>query len=524
MQIDLEEVPAGSGFESDICVIGAGVAGLLLSTRLAGYGLRVNLLEAGGKELEQRSQDLYKSEMRGRFHMGTTEGRFRTFGGASTRWGGQLLAYPDEVFQTRELLGHVGWPISQKDIEAYYPDIFKVMGVNELPFTDEFLDKFGNRADVASPEVRVRFSKFAPFPRRNLAGTLGKQVVASDRITVFFHANVLSVDIDETGGWIESVRVRNYQGAEYRFKARDYVICTGTIEASRLLLSSNSVLPAGVGNATDQVGRYFQDHVTVDAMRLGEKSKAIFAKYFAPYFVKDTLHSPKIEATVALQKSLQLPEVMAHFFIHESEDNEFTLLRQTLVDMQRGNFAWNKVGQMPKLLSGAAKMAYSLKVKGRRIFSKQANVSLNLETEQRPRADSRIQISDKLNVVGIPETIVDWKISDADGESMQRFAVVMEKYLKSLGMTEQNWTLSPQADAKTWAQAGGDILHPMGGTRMGTSPENSVVDGELRVHGVANLYVSSCSVFPSGGSSNPTFTMMALACRLSDLLKSKLNG
>src|SRR5208283_1612541 len=113
MRIDLEDVPSGTEFESDICVIGAGVAGLLLSKKLAGYGFRVHLLEAGGKKLEERSQNLYKSEMRGRPHQGTTEGRFRTFGGASTRWGGQLLSYPEEVFQERELFDHIAWPISE---------------------------------------------------------------------------------------------------------------------------------------------------------------------------------------------------------------------------------------------------------------------------------------------------------------------------------------------------------------------------------------------------------------------------
>ena len=521
MQIDLENVPAGTQFESDICVIGAGVAGLLLSRKLAGYGFRVHLLEAGGKKLEERSQNLYQSEMRGRPHQGTTEGRFRTFGGASTRWGGQLLAYPDEVFQTRELLGNIGWPISQADIRAYYPEIFKIMGVNDLPFTDEFLDRFQMRGELQSPEVRVRFSKFAPFTKRNLAKTIGRECLASDRVTVFFHANAISVELDEAGGRIKGVTCRNYQQALHQFKAREYIICTGTIEASRLLLSSTSVHGGGVGNGTDQVGRYFHDHVTVGAMWLGGPSKAIFAKYFSPYYVKSTLHSPKLEATPALQKKLSLPEVMAHFFIHESYDNEFALLRQTLVDLQRGKLSVKSVSQLPKLASGAAQMAYSLKVKGRRIVSAQANISLNIETEQKPRADSRIQISDKLNAVGIPETIVNWKISDDEGEAMRRYASAVDAYLKSLGMTQLDWKPGPQDDAKTWAQAGIDILHPMGGTRMGTSPENSVVDQDLRVHGVANLYLASCSVFPTGGSSNPTFTMMALACRLADLLKQK---
>lgn len=521
MQIDLEEVSPGTEFESDVCVIGAGVAGLLLSRKLAGYGFRVHLLEAGGKKLEERSQDLYKSEMRGVFHQGATEGRFRTFGGASTRWGGQLLSYPDEVFQKRELFGHIGWPISEADIRAYYPEIFKIMGVNDLPFTDDFLERFKTRDDLQSPDVRVRFSKFAPFTKRNLAKTIGRECLASDLITVFFHANALSVDLDQETARIQTVTCKDYQGGVYRFKARDYVICTGTIESSRLLLSSTSAHPCGVGNLTDQVGRYFHDHVTVGAMWLGGPSKAIFAKYFSPYYVKNTLHSPKLEATPSLQKKLNLPEVMAHFFIHESDDNEFALLRQTLVDLQRGKLAMKTVRQLPLLLSGVAQMALSLKVRGRRIVSSQANISLNIETEQKPRPDSRIQISPRMNSVGIPETIVDWKISDEEGEAMRRYAGAVDAYLKSLGMSHLDWKPGPQDDAKTWVQAGIDILHPMGGTRMGTSQENSVVDKDLRVHGVTNLYIASCSVFPTGGSSNPTFTMMALACRLADLLKQK---
>jgi choline dehydrogenase-like flavoprotein len=524
MQIDLEDVSSETEFESEVCVIGAGIAGLLLSKRLASYGFQVHLLEAGGMNLEDRSQDLYKSEMRGIFHQGTTEGRFRTFGGASTRWGGQLLSYPSEVFQKRDLFGNIEWPISETDIRTYYPEIFKLMGVNDLPFTDDFLERFKMRGALQSPDVRVRFSKFAPFLKRNLAKTIGRQCLASDRITVFFHANAISVDLDKEGARIKSVTARNYKGSSYRFKALEYIICTGTIEASRLLLSSTFVHPCGVGNVTDQVGRYFHDHLTVKALRLGEQSKAIFEKYFSPYYVKNTLHSPKLEATASLQKRLNLPEIMAHFFIHESENNEFALLRQTLVDLQKGRFAIKTAGQLPLLLSGAAQMAFALKVRGRRAISAQANISLNIETEQKPRPDSRIRISNKVNSVGIPETIVDWKISDEEGESLRRYALVVDKFLKSLGMTQLDWNPSPQDDAKTWVQAGTDILHPMGGTRMGTSQDNSVVDKELRVHGVNNLYIAGCSVYPSGGSSNPTFTMMALACRLSDFLKRKRKG
>jgi choline dehydrogenase-like flavoprotein len=58
----------------------------------------------------------------------------------------------------------------------------------------------------------------------------------------------------------------------------------------------------------------------------------------------------------------------------------------------------------------------------------------------------------------------------------------------------------------------------MGGTAMGVDPRSSVVDPDLRMHGVANLSVASCATYPSGGSSNPTFTLMALTLRLAERL------
>jgi choline dehydrogenase-like flavoprotein len=63
--------------------------------------------------------------------------------------------------------------------------------------------------------------------------------------------------------------------------------------------------------------------------------------------------------------------------------------------------------------------------------------------------------------------------------------------------------------------------HTLGTTRMGADPSTSVVDGDCRVHGYANLFVAGSSVFPSGGYANPTITIVALALRLADMLAGK---
>ena len=62
--------------------------------------------------------------------------------------------------------------------------------------------------------------------------------------------------------------------------------------------------------------------------------------------------------------------------------------------------------------------------------------------------------------------------------------------------------------------------HHMGGTRMGVDPRVSVVDSNLKVHGVDNLYVTGSSVFTTSGISNPTLTIIQLSLRLASYLES----
>jgi choline dehydrogenase-like flavoprotein len=55
---------------------------------------------------------------------------------------------------------------------------------------------------------------------------------------------------------------------------------------------------------------------------------------------------------------------------------------------------------------------------------------------------------------------------------------------------------------------------------MGIDPAQSVVDPNLKVHGIENLYLASSSVFPSAGQANSTFEAVAFALRLADYLKA----
>ena len=83
--IDLHALPAGQEFQSDLLIVGAGIAGLVLADAMRGSGRQVDVLEAGGESLEPESQQLYDPEVATKPHLGTPEGRFRVYGSSSTR-------------------------------------------------------------------------------------------------------------------------------------------------------------------------------------------------------------------------------------------------------------------------------------------------------------------------------------------------------------------------------------------------------------------------------------------------------
>jgi choline dehydrogenase-like flavoprotein len=462
-------------------------------------------------------------EIAGEPHSGVEEGRFRTFGGSSTRWGGQLLPFTGDVLHPDQRLGMPVWPIELAELEPYYVEVQKVMGVSASPFSEELLKEFKCEPPFHSSRVRLRFSKCAPFAKRNLSMTLGKQCLASTAVTVFTHANALSIDVNENGEVVLSVTATNYGGVRYEFFANQFVICTGTIEASRLLLASTAVCPQGVGNCRGQVGRYFHDHVEVRAAEIAPEDRTRVIRAFAPYVKDGTTYRAKLEATEDLRIERRLLSVSAQFAIEEPSGSGAELIRRMLRRVQQGRLNQDlrrDMLSMPAALAEIVNLAIAAQLRNRRFVSREAGVVLDLDVEQKPDCESRIRLGEEKDTLGMRKAILDWRISGDERASIHRYAQELDVLFRKSGLANIRWTPQAQGEDERWESAGRrDTFHMMGGTRMGVDPSTSVVDSSLKVHGIRNLSVASCSVFPSGGSSNPTFTMMALALRLADRLQ-----
>jgi choline dehydrogenase-like flavoprotein len=139
-------------------------------------------------------------------------------------------------------------------------------------------------------------------------------------------------------------------------------------------------------------------------------------------------------------------------------------------------------------------------------------VLINLE--QLPEADNRVTLDGSRDALGLPRARVHWRWSATNQQHLERVRALIADDVRSSGIGRL--VIRPDAPIDP------NMHHHMGTTRMHADPRLGVVNEHGRVHGVSNLFVAGASVFPSGGHANPTLTIVALACRLADYLKSSV--
>jgi choline dehydrogenase-like flavoprotein len=274
------------------------------------------------------------------------------------------------------------------------------------------------------------------------------------------------------------------------------------------------------------VGRGLHDHISAEIAELQGDARRRALQWFGPFVFRGTTHVGRIEATSRLRQRLGLAAIQAHFTIKEPDDSGFFVLRDLLQSMQRGDLSSALLSNLPKVPSASldlARLAWTAKVRHRRAVSPRAVMSLEILCEQSPQAGNRVRLADGTrDELGMLKAIVDWRVSHDEVRSIVRFAQWLRTKFEGWGAPLTSCRRVAMHDADLVLSDIRDTNHPMGGTPMGTNSRESVVDAELKIHGLANMYIASCSTYPTGGSSNPTFTLMALSLRMADHLAMKI--
>jgi choline dehydrogenase-like flavoprotein len=503
MQMDLTQIDCPAGpVRSQVCIVGGGIAGLTLAQRLTELGVRVALLEAGGVAPDAAAVD-------------------RVLGGTSLRWGGQLLP----------LAADAPWAAGAAELGPFYRAAERLLAVDDLPY--EAAAFFAaSRAAVPGllgrlPELEAVFSKWTPFSHRNLAGTLGRSLRASPLAAVYLHATATELLLAPGGGRVEAVLVRTPAGQGVRFEAAQVVVAAGTVETCRLLLGSRSVAAGGVGNQHGQVGRNFHDHLTLPAATLRGAARRAMLGAFRPWVLNGTVHSLKLEASPELRQRLGIHPVLAHVAFEDAEGSGTALVRRLLLARQQGGLAQTllgSAGRLPGAAWSAWRLGYEARRHHRRHIPAETQVTLMLNAVQDAPSAARIRLSDQVDALGVPRAVVERCVSAAELRTLRGFAAHLRAWLEENG-AGSGVAWQPGLFAEELPLAGlDDARHAMGGACMGSDPRSSVVDAELRVHGVDNLSVASAAVFPTGAAQLPTLPLMALTLRLAERLAARAVG
>jgi choline dehydrogenase-like flavoprotein len=476
---------------ADICIAGAGAAGMTLALDLRDSGLSVILLESGGFRREPEPQRLSDGRMTGIDTWSLRSMRIRALGGATGHWEGWCRPLMPQDLQVRDWVPNSGWPIRYLDLIPWYRQASDTLELGAFDWDARVRAKaMGKTLLPAAGALENRYYQFSPPTRfgRVYGGVLEK----AERVRVLEHATVTDIELDEAAQHVSAFICRTPAKNQFSVRARRYVLALGGIENARVLLASHAQIEGGVANRSGAVGRYFMEHPHYYSAIGMVHSSALDLSFYTrtPSDLKRRSGTPvRVLGAVGLTAETMRRERLLNFS---------ATLQAASASAETGSIAAADVQQLVTRGSGAFRAA-----------------ELSLRAEQSPQPDSRITLTDELDALGVPRIALDWRLADEDRAAMARGLAVLARELGASGAGRM-W-IPGDPDRFEWKIAGGG--HHMGTTRMGSDPAASVVNADCRTHDVENLFIAGSSVFPTGGEANPTLTIVALAHRLAARLK-----
>jgi choline dehydrogenase-like flavoprotein len=532
MLIDLRTEPEAATEPSDICIVGAGAAGITLAERLAKSGHKVALLESGGLDFERETQDLYRGANIGMPYYELDNSRLRFFGGTVAIWGGRCALLDPIDFERREWVPHSGWPIDRSDLDLYYRQAHAQLELGAFNYEDEVWKALGVEDPSFDPaRLDTVLWRFDESTERFTAKRRG-DIINSPNIRVLLHANAVKVAAGSEGRSVDHILVQPLGGEPRQVRARQYVLACGAIENSRLMLASNDVERAGIGNAHDQVGRFFMEH---PAGRIGkvetDQAFEIWAAFQKSYRRSGPPLAPALRLAEQTQRERQALNSIVTFKLQRDPSRGVALgnrLYQNIVH----SIAPSRRGRALDHAYRAVRAWIHREVRNsvERYRARRGITGLYVITrgEQAPNPDSRVVLSADRDALGNPRADLNWQLAAIDKHTAKVFAETLDAELRRQGkgsVTPSEWLHDPSPQWPIDPTVGNHPLanyHQLGGTRMSADPKQGVVDADCRVHGYDNFYVAGSSIFTTGGWANPTLTILALALRLGDHLDARL--
>lgn len=538
----------GMTIETDVAIVGAGPIGIATALELAAAGVQVTLIESGLERMDRAAQELSSFDTRqdDYFHSRSELTVRRQVGGTSALWGGRCVKFDPIDFEDRPLTAQAPWPIGHDDVEPYLQRACDWAACGRAAFNARDLPEMAHRDMVAGlPDGPVRTTD---LERWALPTRFGREYRTALRdapgLTLWTGLTCTEIVTPPAGDRVDHLVVKTLDGRQGTVVAADYIVATGGLEATRLLLASDRHHPGGLGNAGGHLGRWYMAHVESRVARVQFTTDQILYGYerdndgvyvrrrftFDPHLLRESampnaavwLVNPPISdpghgSGILSGVYLTLISPLGRFLLADAirEAHTKTDGPPRIVAHLR-NIARDLIGSIRFAIAFcfARFLRRGRKAPGFFVKSADNRYLLQYHGEHLPHWESRVELTDERDALGMRRIRTHMHFSEADYQSVRNAIVAIDEHLRRHGVGYVEW-LTDDVEASVRAyMAKRTGFHQAGTTRMSDSPQDGVVDPQLQVHGVRGLYVASTSVLPTSSQANPTLVGIALGVRL----------
>jgi choline dehydrogenase-like flavoprotein len=521
----------------DICLVGSGPVGMAFALELERLGGTVLLLESGTAAndavLSGASHAEIVDEKR---HAPMEIAVCRALGGTSWTWGGRSVPYDDIDWMKRDFVEEGSWPLSHDEIRPWYGRATEYL----LCGSDEFEKPTGRplRGGVTIDFVE----RWATDSRVILAHR--ERLLRSQKIHIALESTVTGLNLSSDGGHVESLQIATAQGPA-TVKARGFVLAMGGVETTRLLLAAQREFPRLFGGVHGPLGRYYMGHISGKiASILFNDPSAIKELDFHKdgtgcYYRRRFMLTAETQIKHQLLNTAFWPDnppfydpghksgVLSSVFLAIAfPPTGRKLLSEGIRLAHTGPRPYKLGAHVRNAILGAPAAVLDIyrilrdrfirkpKKPGFLVSNRSGKYALHYHAEQIPHPDSRIELDSSTDQFGVPRARIDLRFFEQDVQSVIDSHRLLDEALQANGIGRlEYWYSGDKLRAKVYEQAS-DGFHQVGTTRMGDDAATSVVDSDLKVHGIDNLFVASSSVFPTSGQANSTLLAVAFGVRL----------
>lgn len=524
----------------DVCVVGGGPVGLAIAMELAALGRTVLLLESGD-DAASDAQELSQAHISNpAVHDDMAIAVARRLGGTSNLWGGRCLPYDAVDFRVRTgVVEDPLWPIPLSEIEPYYGRACEYANCGSPVFAEPVPDLHVEDQRFSFDSLE-RWSNKPSFQKAHV-----KRLRGLKSVDIRLNATVVDV-IFERDRAVALIVVRP-DGTRQTVPVKQLVIAAGGVETTRLLLSLQRSHPAKFGGFDGPLGRYYMGHVIGEIADVTFSSDAIdsaldFHIADGSYVRRRFVPSESSQADKRLPNIAFWPVVPpVAQYQHRSGPLSFVALALSFGPLARMVIAeairkrhipeqfeyWPHIRNVLADLVATAgfapvllwrRFASTYRHPGFYVRNPARRYGLSYHAEHLPNPDSRIRLSDEKDRSGLPKASIDLRFAAEDAAGVVRAHEALNEWLNATGLGMIDYRQPPENNLDAVLRIASHGTHQIGVTRMSASPEDGVVDSDLRCFGTENMFLATAGVLPTSGQANPTLTTIALGIRLAHFM------